>query len=250
MCIATGRVLDDPKRPRDYSAEQYLKIAGGDGGAVRRRARGARERGRAGQALQPRAEARQLLPARVPGARSEHTLEYLDRASRAARASARGSTKHAARAGLRARRTTTRAWTLELDVIVAMGFPGYFLIVADFINWAKAQRHPGRSGPRFGRRLAGRLGAGHHRPRPAALRPAVRALPQSRTRVDARLRHRLLHGPPRRGDRLRRAQVRPRPRQPDHHLRHHGGEGRGARHRPRARPSLRLRRRHRQAHSA
>ena len=26
---------------------------------------------------------------------------------------------------------------LETDTIVAMGFPGYFLIVADFINWAK-----------------------------------------------------------------------------------------------------------------
>src|SRR3546814_4543384 len=25
----------------------------------------------------------------------------------------------------------------ELDVIARMGFPGYFLIVADFINWAK-----------------------------------------------------------------------------------------------------------------
>jgi DNA polymerase-3 subunit alpha len=27
-----------------------------------------------------------------------------------------------------------------------MGFPGYFLIVADFINWAKAQRRAGRAG--------------------------------------------------------------------------------------------------------
>ena len=25
VCISTGRVLDDPKRPRDYSAEQFLK---------------------------------------------------------------------------------------------------------------------------------------------------------------------------------------------------------------------------------
>ena len=25
VCIATGRVLDDPKRPRDFTAEQYLK---------------------------------------------------------------------------------------------------------------------------------------------------------------------------------------------------------------------------------
>ena len=30
----------------------------------------------------------------------------------------------------------------ELDVIVGMGFPGYFLIVADFIQWAKAQGIP------------------------------------------------------------------------------------------------------------
>ena len=25
VCISTGRVLDDPKRPKEYSAEQYLK---------------------------------------------------------------------------------------------------------------------------------------------------------------------------------------------------------------------------------
>jgi DNA polymerase-3 subunit alpha len=30
----------------------------------------------------------------------------------------------------------------ELDVIAGMGFPGYFLIVADFIKWAKAQGIP------------------------------------------------------------------------------------------------------------
>ena len=33
----------------------------------------------------------------------------------------------------------------EIGVIMSMGFPGYFLVVADFINWAKEQRHPGRS---------------------------------------------------------------------------------------------------------
>ena len=30
----------------------------------------------------------------------------------------------------------------ELDVIVNMAFPGYFLIVADFIKWAKAHGIP------------------------------------------------------------------------------------------------------------
>ena len=94
------------------------------------------------------------------------------------------------------------------------------------------QRLPGRAGPRLGRRLAGRLFAQHHRPRSAALRPAVRALPQSGAGVDARLRHRLLPGQPRPGDRLRQAEVRARRGQPDRDLRHDGGEGRAARHRP------------------
>ena len=49
--------------------------------------------------------------------------------------------------------------------------------------------------------------ARHHRPRSAALRPAVRALPESRARVDAGLRHRLLHGRPRPRHRVRRARA-------------------------------------------
>ena len=113
----------------------------------------------------------------------------------------------------------------EIDVITRMGFAGYFLIVADFIKWAKAQRHPGRAGPRLGRGLRGRLGADHHRPRSDRARPAVRALPQPRARVDARLRHRLLRNPARRGDPLRPAEIRPRPGRADHHLR----EAEGAR---------------------
>jgi DNA polymerase-3 subunit alpha len=59
-----------------------------------------------------------------------------------------------------------------------MGFPGYFLIVADFINWARANGCPVGPGRGSGARLAGRLFAQHHRPRSAPLRPAVRALPQ------------------------------------------------------------------------
>ncbi|MDQ2878086.1 MAG: DNA polymerase III subunit alpha [Pseudomonadota bacterium] len=36
-----------------------------------------------------------------------------------------------------ARKTYTDRLDFELDVIIQMGFPGYFLIVADFIKWAK-----------------------------------------------------------------------------------------------------------------
>ena len=99
--------------------------------------------------------------------------------------------------------------------------------------------HSGRARPRLGRRLAGRLCAHHHRPRSDPLRPAVRALPQSRARVDARLRHRLLPGPARRGDPLRPGALRPRPGGADHHLRHAAGARRAARRRPRPADALR-----------
>ena len=106
----------------------------------------------------------------------------------------------------------------------------------------------GRSGPRLGRGLARRVRARHHRSRSVALRADLRALPESRAGVDARLRHRLLPGRPRPRHRLRQAEVRQGFGVADRHVRHAGREGRGARRRPRARPALPVRRRHRQAH--
>ncbi len=96
----------------------------------------------------------------------------------------------------------------------------------------------GGTGPGLGRGLAGGLQPGDHRPGSAALRPAVRALPQPRARVHARLRRGLLPGQPRTGHRIRQGKVRPRRRQPDRHLRHPGRQGRGARRGPRAGDAL------------
>ena len=47
----------------------------------------------------------------------------------------------------------------EIDCIKQMKFPGYFMIVWDFIRYAQGARHPRRPGPRIGRRIAGRLRA-------------------------------------------------------------------------------------------
>ena len=91
----------------------------------------------------------------------------------------------------------------ETGVIVQMGFPGYFLVVADFINWAKENGI--RVGPGRGSG-AGSMAAyamRHHRPRSAPARAAVRAVPQPRPRLDARLRHRLRRPAPRRGHPVR-----------------------------------------------
>ena len=63
--------------------------------------------------------------------------------------------------------------TFELDVIIQMGFPGYFLIVADFIKWAKEQGIPVGPGRGSGRRLGRRLVADHHRSRSAPAGSAV-----------------------------------------------------------------------------
>ena len=63
------------------------------------------------------------------------------------RRQAREGPRGAARAITASRRDTPREdydkrLAFELDVIVKMKFPGYFLIVADFIQWAKAQGIP------------------------------------------------------------------------------------------------------------
>ena len=134
VCIASGRVLDDPKRPKDYSAEQYLKssqemaelfadVPDAIDNAV---------------ALATRCNVEltlgeYALPAfPVP---SEHTIEsWLRNSAR------EGLDKRLEKAPLapgKTREDYDERLEIELDVIIKMGFPGYFLIVADFINWAK-----------------------------------------------------------------------------------------------------------------
>ena len=56
--------------------------------------------------------------------------------------------------------------------------------------------HPRRAGPRVGGGLGRELRVAHHRPRPAALRAAVRAVPEPRAHPDARHRHGLRRAPP------------------------------------------------------
>src|SRR5438045_3064005 len=56
----------------------------------------------------------------------------------------------------------------------------------------EAAGYPGRAGARLGGGLRRRLGPHDHRSGPAAFRAAVRALSQSRARVDAGFRHRFL----------------------------------------------------------
>ncbi|WP_374603318.1 DNA polymerase III subunit alpha [Arenimonas sp.] len=139
VCIATGRVLDDPKRPREYTREQYLKspeemaeLFADLPEALENTVELAK---RCNLAL---SLGKYFLPDfPVP---EGHTLDSWIReeahrglAGRLARidlAPGKSASDYAARLDT------------ELDVIVSMGFPGYFLIVADFINWSKSNDIP------------------------------------------------------------------------------------------------------------
>jgi len=138
VCIHDGRTLDDPRRPRNYSAEQYLRSpqemaelfadlpeALENTFEIARRCNVELELGRA------------CLPD-FPIPDGMDMAGYFRQQSRAGLAwrLQRLPALTEALAAEREARYSARL-ELELDVIISMGFPGYFLIVADFIQWAK-----------------------------------------------------------------------------------------------------------------
>jgi len=139
VCIHQGRVLADPKRPRDYSNQQYLKTPT--------------------QMAELFADIPEALENTVELAK-RCTLElsfgtyYLPNFPVPEGHDLGSYIRELSHEGLKERLATNPlapGHTLddyiarldrELDVIVEMGFPGYFLIVADFINWGKQNGIP------------------------------------------------------------------------------------------------------------
>jgi DNA polymerase-3 subunit alpha len=139
VCIHDGYVLDDSKRPKRYSDQQYLKSA----------------------------EQMQELFSDIPEA-LENTVQIAKRCSVQLHLGEAFLPnfpipdnftldeyfRDFARKGLQFRLGNLGPKTpeellgyderlrVELDVIINMGFPGYFLIVADFIRWAKENDIP------------------------------------------------------------------------------------------------------------
>ena len=139
VCIASGRVLDDSRRPRDYSPEQWLKPA--DAMAELFADLPDAVDNTVALAMRCNLELKlgtYHLPAfPVP---SDQTLDSWIRSQAHDGLSAR--LQHAAPGDGFSEADYRRRLDTELDVIIQMGFPGYFLIVADFINWAKQNGIP------------------------------------------------------------------------------------------------------------
>ncbi len=215
LCIANSTQIDAAERPRS-SPRGLRQIRADDGGSFRRPARGDCQYAGHRAALRRRAAQAQADPAQPCGRQGRRGAD--DGGGCAREASLRGWSLMASSPRKSCKVYRDRL-EFEIDVIVSMGFPGYFLIVADFIKWAKENGIPVGPGRGSG---AGSLVAWALTITdldPIRLGPAVRTLPQSRTRVDAGLRHRLLRNAARRGDPLCAEQIRPRSRRADHHLR-------------------------------
>ena len=195
LCIGTQKTLDDPDRLRYHGQQFYLKNGEEMLQALPRDER--RDREHACASPRPAISRSRPAASTCPSSRCRATTRSTPTSPRSrARASRCGSTSCAARrtpSSATRPRSTPAASRPSSRSSCAWGSPGYFLIVWDFVRYAREQSIP--VGPGRGS-AAGSLvvyALRHHRHRPAALRPAVRALPQPRPHLDAGHRHRLLH---------------------------------------------------------
>jgi DNA polymerase-3 subunit alpha len=133
VCIAHGHTLDDPRRDKKYTQQQYLKTA------------------------QEMAELFNDIPSALENAneiakRCTVKLELgkvcLPQFEVSDGLSIDAYLRHLSNEGLKERFPNGAEPVYvdrlhrELDVIISMGFAGYFLIVADFIGWAKHNKIP------------------------------------------------------------------------------------------------------------
>ncbi|HVT34638.1 MAG TPA: DNA polymerase III subunit alpha, partial [Nevskiaceae bacterium] len=137
VCIAQGRVLNDDRRPRDYTAEQYLKSAD--------------EMAALFHDL-PEAVANTVEIARRCSLKLTLGKTHLPQFPAPAGHDADSWVRHCAEEGLarrleqippsQPREVYRQRLEYELGIIRQMGFAGYFLVVADFIAWAKSHGCP------------------------------------------------------------------------------------------------------------
>ncbi len=137
VCIAEGMMLGDPRRPRLFTAEQYFKTpeematlfadlpeALANSVEIAKRCNLTLELGKSKLPDFPTPEGMSLddymRQRSIEGLHIRMAALYPDEETRAAKLP-----------------EYLERLEFELGTIIQMGFPGYFLIVADFINWAK-----------------------------------------------------------------------------------------------------------------
>lgn len=143
VCIHEGLTLADPKRPRRYSPKQYLRSAESMVELFQD----------IPEALENTVEIAKRCTVKLalghnylpnfPTPDGSSIDIYLARLSRAGLDTRLAQRFHGDEAAIQlARKPYDERLDIELNVINSMAFAGYFLIVADFIKWAKANGVP------------------------------------------------------------------------------------------------------------
>ncbi len=142
VCIATGETLGNPRRKRAFTEHQYLmtqeQMAQRFADIPQALTNAAAVAAKCNLSLQL---GKPQLPD-FPTPNGETLEDYLRTSSKAG-LETRLSLLYPDQRLRDERRPTYQArLDLECETIIQMGFPGYFLIVADFINWAKNNNVP------------------------------------------------------------------------------------------------------------
>ena len=140
VCIQQGRVLNDPRRPRDYSPEQYLKTPAQMAELFHDIPEAVENAALIAQRCTLELTLGQSHLPDFPVADGQDQNSWLRH--EAERGLERLFSTPAAGLAAADRQRYQERLESELGVITGMGFAGYFLIVADFIRWAKQRNIP------------------------------------------------------------------------------------------------------------
>ena len=138
VCIGEGRTLDDPRRPRIYSEQQYLKTPEEMAELFADIPEALRNSVEIAKRCNIEVQLGTHFLPDFPVPEGMTIGEYLSHVSfegleeRLSVTLPPDTEDYAAK-----RKVYDDRLTFELDIINQMGFPGYFLIVMDFIRWAK-----------------------------------------------------------------------------------------------------------------
>ena len=139
VCIHDGRTLDDPRRPRNYSEQQYLRsvdemceLFSDIPEALQNSVEIARR-----CTLELELDVPYLPEIPVPEGLASVDELLASESKKGLEDRLKSILDAGASDYVERRKVYDDRLQVELDVICGMGFPGYFLIVADFIQWAK-----------------------------------------------------------------------------------------------------------------
>ncbi|MFU8816879.1 MAG: DNA polymerase III subunit alpha, partial [Pseudomonadales bacterium] len=141
VCIQEGRALDDPRRERRYSATQYLKSAAEMAELFHDLPEALANTVEIAKRCNVEVALGQYYLPNYPVPDGITLEDYLRDCARQGLESRLAMLEDLGERSLPVEQYQARL-DYELDIINQMGFPGYFLIVMEFIGWAKANDIP------------------------------------------------------------------------------------------------------------